>query len=56
MIMDVAHQSLYKPPQINDNPHAAYRQFLKLKLYSKRIDAVHLSNILGNKKVQSCIP
>jgi hypothetical protein len=56
MIMDVVHHRLFKSPQINDHPPEERRQFLKLNFSNKGIDAVNLSNILRNKKVQSCIP
>jgi hypothetical protein len=52
IIMDVAHHRLSKL----DNPPEACRQFLKSKISKKGIDAVSLSNILRNEKVQSCIP
>jgi hypothetical protein len=50
--MDVAHYKLFKPPQITD----IAASFFKLKFYNKGIDAVNLSNILRDKKVQSRIP
>jgi hypothetical protein len=56
MIMDVVHHRLFKPPQINDNPPEACRQFLKLTFSNKGIDTVTVRNILCHKKVKSCIP
>ena len=55
IILDIAFKRLDKPIQ-NNNHEPVKGSFLKLNFANKGIDAIHISNILHNKKVTAHIP
>ena len=56
IILDVAKFRLYKPIQTVSPRETPTRDFLKLEVRNKGLDAVNISNILNHKKVTSTIP
>ena len=55
IILDVAKFKLYKPVQTVSPEETPTRDFLKLDLRNKGLDAVNICNILNHKKVTSAI-
>ena len=56
IILDIAHNRLFKPVQVNTTGSDLKRHFLKLQFSNKGIDAINIANILNHKYVNSKIP
>lgn len=48
-MMDIAYHRLFESTQTENTAHVP-RYFFKVQYANKRIDAVHISNILNHKK------